>query len=481
MRRISSDLRFALAEAARRELARRSLIDFTTYTNTAYTVNWHHQAYAAKLDAFFKGDIQNLMVFMPPQHGKSELSSRRLPAYMFGHNPDLRIGLVSYNSTIASKFNSDVQRIIESGEYRNIFPRTQLKSTTGKAIGANYVQNSEEFQIVGHRGSFVSVGVGGGLTSRTIDVLIMDDLYKDAAEAWSPTVRRNVQDWYDTVARTRLHNNSQQLIVFTRWHEEDLAGCLLKTEPEKWEVVMFPAIKVGAPNEYDARKEGEGLWEEFHSLKELEQIKKNNPVVFDSLYQQNPTPKEGLLFPVSEMKRFKREQIAGARPDAVISFCDIADEGEDKLCHPVGYVYGKNIYIMDVNFTAEPVEVTQPLVALMLDKHGVQRAEFESNNGGKQFAQEVMRLRRGRTHITWRRTTQNKHTKIIMESGIVKECCFFLVDEEQPPEYQKYFYELTHYPKSGKVKHDDAADATAMLSESLHRKTTATAGRLQFI
>lgn len=474
---MQNELRRELAIAARRELARRSLLDFTQYTFPQYDINWHHKAYAGKLDQFIRGEIQNLMVFMPPQHGKSEMSSRRLPAYILGLNPKLRIGIVSYNQTVASRFNRDVQRIINSEEYQSLFQATRLNNKKG----GEYVQNADEFEIVGHTGSLVSVGVGGGLTSRTIDILIIDDLYKDAQEAWSETVRHNVQDWYDTVARTRLHNNSQQLIVFTRWHEEDLAGYLLSTEPEKWEVVVFPAIKIGEPNDIDPRHDGESLWESKHGLAELELIRKNNPVVFDSLYQQNPTPKEGLLFPSAEMKRFKREQIAGTRPDAIVSFCDVADEGDDSLCHPVGYLFGKNLYIVDVNFTQEPVEITQPLVAAMIDKHCVQKTVFESNNGGKQYAQEILRLRRGRTSISWQRTTQNKHTKILMESGIIKECCFFLVDEEQSGEYRKYFYELTHYPKSGKVKHDDAADGTTMLSLLLHSKPVATAGRIQFV
>lgn len=472
----NSEIRRLLADAARKELARRSLLDFTKYTFQNYDINWHHKAYADTLDKFIRGEIKNLMIFMPPQHGKSELSSRRLPAYALGLNPDLKIGLVSYNQTVASKFNRDVQRIINSCEYRNLFPDTQLMNKRG----GEYVQKADEFEVVGHSGSFVSVGVGGGLTSRTIDRLIIDDLYKDAQEAWSETTRQNVQDWYDTVARTRLHNDSQQLIVFTRWHEEDLAGYLLATEPEKWQVVVFPAIKVGGPNEIDPRHDGESLWESKHSLSELELIRKNNPIVFDSLYQQNPTPKEGLVFPSSEMKRFRREQLRGT-PDAIVSFCDVADEGEDSLCHPVGYLYGKELYIVDVNFTKEPVEITQPLVASMLDKHGVQKSIFESNNGGKQYAQEVLRLRRGRTSISWQSTTQNKHTKILMESGIIKECCFFLIDEEQSTEYRKYFYELTHYPKNGKAKHDDAADGTAMLSQMLHTRPTATAGRIQFV
>lgn len=454
------------ALAIKKELSRRRLLDFTLYTKPDYQTNWHHKAYADKLDEFAQGKIKNLMIFMPPQHGKSELSSRRLPAFMLGLNPNLKIALVGYNSTIASKFNRDVQRILDDSSYKELFSQTTIKDI-GQRGG--YIRTSEEFEIVDNQGFFISVGVGGGLTSRTVDLLIMDDLYKDSSTAWSETIRNSTLDWYETVGKTRLHNDSQQLIVFTRWHEEDLAGYLLRTEPDNWQVVMFPAVKIGKPNKYDPREDGEALWEEKHSIKKLAEIRKNNPVVFDSLYQQNPTPKEGLLLPAVELNRFRKSQIQGTTPTAIISFCDTADMGDDSLAHPIGYVFGQDVYIVDVNFTKEPIEITQPLVALKLDMHRIQSSLFESNNGGKGYALKVRELKKGSTSISWQHTTQNKHTRIIMNSGVVKEHFFFLVDEEQSDEYKRYFHELTHYPINGKVKHDDAIDSTTGLATMIAR------------
>lgn len=471
-KRLTSQQIEYIAQQARRELARRDLLDFTLYTFPTYEIGWHHRAYAKQLTAFAEGKIKNLMVFMPPQHGKSELSTRRLPAFILGQNPNCKIGVVAYNSTIATKFNKDIQRIIDTSEYNKIFPNTTLNKSILENISNNgaYLRNSEEFEIVNHKGSLVSVGVGGGLTSRQIDILIMDDLYKDAESAWSETIRQKVLDWYLTVAQTRLHNESQQLLVFTRWHEEDLAGYLLRTEPEKWQVVIFPAIKVGEPNDIDPRKEGEALWASKHSLEKLEGIKKANEVIFDSLYQQNPTPKEGLVISAGELKRFRKSQLQ-TEPDVVYSACDIADEGDDSLCHPIAYQYGSEVYIVDVNFTQEPIEITQPIVASTLDRHKVHKSIFESNNGGKGYALKVKELKRGRTDIQWRPTTMNKHTKILLKSGIIKEHYYFLVDEEQNAEYRRYFYELTHYPKNGKVKHDDAIDGTTLLVDVAERRS----------
>ncbi len=448
------------------ERARRSLLRFTQYTFPGYKANWHHISYASKLDQFMRGEIKNLMVFMPPQHGKSELSTRRVPAKMLGDNPDLKIGVIAYNHTIASKFNRDTQRIITGDVYKDIYPVTTLNTQYVRTMDT-WLRNVDEFEVVGREGSLVSVGVGGGLTSRKLDVAIMDDLYKDAADAWSTVKRESVQDWYETVLRTRLHNNSQQLIVFTRWHEDDLAGYLLRTEPGNWEVVLYEAIKERYYAPGDDRELGEPLWPQQHKLETLLTLKRNNPIVFDSLYQQNPTPKEGILFPVRELKRFNLGMIKNTRPDGVISVCDIADEGDDSLCHPVGYIYGKDIYIVDVIFSQDPIEVSQPMVATMLDKYNVDRSRFESNNGGKGFALKVKELKQGRTTVTWKPTVKNKHTRIIMKSGDIKERFYFLDDASivNHPEYKRYLYELTHYPKNGKAKHDDAADGSTMMAE----------------
>ena len=146
-----------------------------------------------------------------------------------------------------------------------------------------YLKNKSEFEIPNYNGSVVSIGVGGALTSRQIDTLIIDDIYKDAKDAWSPIIRQNVWDWYTSTAETRLHNDSQVLIVFTRWHENDLAGKLLKEESEKWDVIKLPAIKDESKNIFDKRKNGEALWSERHSEEKLLNIKKKNPTVFVKL------------------------------------------------------------------------------------------------------------------------------------------------------------------------------------------------------
>ena len=217
------------ADDVMRERAKRSLLGFAEYVHPDFQASQFHKSYYKILDKFAKGELRKLMIQAPPQHGKSLGSSRLLPSEMLGYNPDLKICIASYAATIAKDFNRDCQRIIDSNEYRDIFPDTQLNGSNVVTVSNNYLRNSDVFEIVGHRGSLRVVGRGGALTSKTVDVAILDDLYKDAQEANSPVVREGAWDWYTKVLRTRLHNESQQLIVFTRWHPEDIIGRIIES------------------------------------------------------------------------------------------------------------------------------------------------------------------------------------------------------------------------------------------------------------
>ena len=343
------------AKGARIELAKRHLIDFTSYTFPGYKTNWHLKEYASILDRFSSGEIKRLMIFQPPQHGKSELCSRRLPAKMLGDNPDLRIAIVAYNHTFASKFNRDVQRIIDSPEYREIYPDTSLsgKNIRTDAKGS-WLRNSDEFEIVGYKGSLVSVGIGGPLTGNKVDVAIVDDPYKDAASANSGAYRRNLEEWWETVLETRLHNDSQICLTFTRWRYDDIAGYLLEKQDKlddsfKWHIVKFQALKVGDSTEIDPRREGEALWPEMHNKEKLEARRISNPRVFEAMFQQNPTLQSGNIFTDSMLRFYK----VGDIPTG-INHCYIdtaTSEKELKGNDPTGIlvfrVYDNSLYLID--------------------------------------------------------------------------------------------------------------------------------------
>lgn len=446
--------------------ARTDLLRFTGYTMPTFDPAPFHKRYYSVLGDFAEKRIKKLMVFMPPQHGKSEGSTRRLPSFILGRRPDTRLAVVSYSAPKARKFNREIQRIIDSPEYAEIFPDTRLNSKNIATVAGSWLRNADECEIVGHRGSFKTVGVGGPLTGEPVDVLIMDDIYKDAKTAWSPVVRAAIEDWYDTVAETRLHNDSQQLIVFTRWHEQDLAGRLLeqqgiydpKSNPDGWVVVIYPAIQDSEPSEYDPREIGEALWPERHNLAKLESIRSRNPHVFASLYQQKPKPLEGLMYE-NEFKEY--EMLPATKRRVVKNYTDTADEGMDFLCSITYLETEIGNFILDVLYTQKPMEYTEVKTAEILTKHAVEVANVESNNGGRGFARNVEKQARlmgnGKTRVKWFHQSENKAVRIFTHSAEVQNLTYFPKNWDKM--WPDFYNAITRYMKVGNNAHDDAPDA----------------------
>lgn len=287
----------AAAELLRRRRARQNLLEFTRYTMPAYQVGWHHAALCAKLDAFAHGQIRRLMVFMPPQHGKSELVSRRLPAYLLGRHPNARVIACSYTADLAGTMNRDVQRVMDADSYRALFPGVNLPGKRVKTLSGAALRNSDEFEIIDRDGrltggSYKSAGVLGGITGRPMDFGVIDDPIKGREQADSAAHRENVWGWYNGDFLSRTHGKTQLLLTCTRWHEDDLAGRLLKVatdEPkaDQWEVVCYPAI-LEQPTAGDPRQVGEPLWPERHPLESLEAKRASSPYDWASLYQGHP-------------------------------------------------------------------------------------------------------------------------------------------------------------------------------------------------
>ena len=443
------------------------LLSFTRHTLPSFAPAPFHLAYYEVLTRFAMGEIKKLMITMPPQHGKSEGATRRLPAFVLGQDPDKRIAIVSYNAIKARKFNRELQRIMDDDRYYELFPQTLLAGQASYQEqgrrSRNYARNSDECEIVGYQGSFKTIGVGGSLTGEPVDMLIMDDLYKDASSAWSPVIRQNVADWYDTVASTRLHNDSQQLLVFTRWHMEDLAGRLLEQEgvydpienTQGWLLVSFPAIQNRPPSEQDPRAEGEPLWPERHSLEKLLEIKGRSPTVFESLYQQNPQPSQGLMY-----EEFTCYTDLPSRSYSV-AYIDAADSGADYLCALFYKEAEDGNYITDVLYTKDPMEVTETTLTYMLQQHQVERCHIESNNGGNLFVSNLQQ----RSWDTGNRLTrfnpfhqnQNKTARIFAASASVQKLIKMPLDWKK--RFPKFARDLTGYLRVGTNAHDDAPDA----------------------
>ncbi|MCM1077862.1 MAG: phage terminase large subunit [Bacteroidales bacterium] len=474
-----------------RQAARKRLVNFARYMQPDLELQPFHLVYYTVLDMFAHGKIRKLIVQQPPQHGKSEGSSRKLPAFMEGLNPDTKICIGSYAATIARDFNRDVQRIIDTPEYRELFPDTYLNGSNVVTKTHSYLHNSDVVEMVGHRGSLRVVGRGGSLTSKTVDVSILDDVYKDYAEGNSPIVREAAWKWYTTVVRTRLHNNSQELIVFTRWHDDDLIGRIEKSgetvidakcwadfdnvPPGAWVRLNFEALKTGEPTELDPRPAGAALWERRHSRQKLEGQRALDPVQFNCLYQGNPGSAEGRLYQPFKTWTEKSEWGQYIRTGCYV---DVAEQGTDYLCAITYDIYKSDnqmwneqkkrweplIYalVTDMEMTDESTEVTTVTVPALINRNGVQKVWVESNNGGSQFEKTISRKIRALTAPFHQ--SGNKESRILTASAMVNQQIIFPFGWES--RYPVVYEHLTKFLRNFSANaHDDPEDVLTGIYE----------------
>lgn len=338
--------RLPQTEEIQQERARRSLHEFILRTYPGvYESGWFHEDVCRRLDKFLE-DVRlkkspRLLLQAPPRHGKSEIVSRRFPAFALGRNPELSMIATSYGLDLASRMNRDVQRIITSRSYSEIFPKTRLFGKNIKTIAdGSFLRNSETFEVVEHSGVYRCAGVGGGITGMGADVLLIDDPIKDASQAYSETYRERVWDWYTSTAYTRLMPGGGILLVMTRWHEDDLAGRLLEAERqggEHWDVVNYPAI---AEEKELHRNIGQALHPERYDLERLHAIKLAvGSAVWNALYQQRPAPEDGAMF---KRHWFSRRWRKPGEPSI--------DGLETVLINPTRHKWAQQIIVMDATF-----------------------------------------------------------------------------------------------------------------------------------
>lgn len=327
---LSTELKGLQAERTARRTARKTLIPFTEYTFPGYETAEHQRVIAEHLDRVIAGDLDRLMILMPPRHGKSELASRRFPAFFVGQHPSKSIIAASYSSDLASDFGREVRNIVASREYERLFPGTRLAQDSQAA--------NRWHTDAG--GAYVAAGVGTAITGRGAHVLLIDDPVKDRQEADSEATRESVWKWYSSTAYTRLAPDGAIVLIQTRWHEDDLAGRLLHKASrggDQWTVLELPAMH-----------EGKALWPEWYNVERLERIRTAiDPRDWSALFQQRPSPESGHYFKREWFRWYdeipKHLRVYGASDYAV------TDKGGDYTVHlVVGIDPEDNIHILDL-------------------------------------------------------------------------------------------------------------------------------------
>lgn len=262
---------------------------------------------------------------MPPRHGKSELVSRRLPAWLLGHHPDENVLICSYGASLANEMNADVQRVMDSSAYARTFPGVRLS----RRGGAEAARRADLAAVVGRRGVLRSAGAGGPIVGKGFSYGIIDDPIKNRAEAESPTIRDRLKRWYSADFASRCEPDARILITMTRYHEDDLVGEVLRqaieTEgAEQWDTLVLPAVAtpsrriedVFSPDSQriqsktcdgghldDPRAPGEALWPARYSLSRLAAIRARSEYDWYSLYQQDPRQGAASEWPASHFEK----------------------------------------------------------------------------------------------------------------------------------------------------------------------------------
>ena len=325
----------------------------------------------------------------------------------------------------------------------------------------NWLRNADMFETVGYGGFYKAVGVCGSLTGTPADLAIIDDPVKDAVEAYSETYRERVWNWYTDVLLTRLHNKSKQVLIMTRWHEDDLAGRLLSTERDLWEVVSIPAIREDMDMAEDPRNIGEALWEERHSLERLKDAERRSPRTFASLYQQRPMIEGGNIVKRDWFGRVPPAEFQSMRfREPMHFYLDTAygKRNEKTDNDPSGILaacrIGQNIYL----YHAQKVWMEMPDLLRFLPEY------IRTHGGGSESILHVEPKANGRSVVQMLRTisslnvretpspTDSKETRLRVVSPRIECGRVYLVGGEWN---EAFLEEVCTFPTA---KHDEFVD-----------------------
>ncbi len=428
-----------------------------------FVVGDHHHIIGDALDRVLRGECTRLIINVCPRYTKTEMAVKNFIAKGLGLNPKAKFIHLSYSKSLALDNSEAIKDIVKHEDYKLMFPDVKIKKGTDAkekwytADGGGVYATATGGQITGFGAGLVdeeelddidddwfaqSESFGGAI--------IIDDPIKPE-DAHSEKIRTMVNERFDSTIANRVNSRKTPIIVIMqRLHPNDLCGHLME-KYKGFEVISLPVIKA----------DGQPLWPHKHTLAELQDMRLANEFVFDTQYMQDPRPKYGQLFPNDELKYFKPDDALVFESE--IGYCDVADEGDDWTSLPIAKNIGANIYITDVLFNDANSDVTIPLAAALITKNNLKYCRVESNAMGAMFARNLQKLLKI-CKIYQAVSTSNKHVRILMDAGFIKQYFHFVHPDFQSPEYKKFMQQLIGYLKDGSSKHDDAADSLSGLA-----------------
>lgn len=444
----------------RLELSKRSFWEYCKFTSPDFYTEDRVflRDLAEKLQWFVEDDAEQIMVVnMPPRHGKSR-SATKFVQWLFGkYGIGIKVMTGSYNETLSGTFAKQVRDCIAEQKtegitvYSDIFPGTKIKY--GEAAAQKWALEGSQ------QANYLATSPTGTATGFGCNIMIIDDVIKNAEEAYNANTLQRLSSWFTDTMLSRTENGFKLIVIMTRWSNDDLAGFILAN----YDNVVHVNYKA-------VQDDGSMLCPEILSKKDFELKTKNmNKDIVAANYQQEPIDVKGRLY--SKLKTYTDipcDDNGNPLFKYLLNYTDTADEGSDFLCSICYGMYGESYYILDVLYTKDAMEVTEPATAQMLTKHNIGCAIIESNNGGRGFARNVGReckdLGNRHTNIKWFHQSKNKIARILSNSTSVMNNVYFPVNwEDRWPDFARA---IKKYQREGKNEHDDAPDALTGVYEN---------------
>lgn len=398
-----------------------------------------------------------LVVNAPPRHGKSR-TGQKLPSWLFGkYGTKYKVITGSYNEILSTTFARGVRNTIAEQPtpgtlvYNDIFPNTRIKYGEASA----QIWSLEGSQ----QANYLATSPSGTVTGFGANLILIDDLIKSAAEAYNENTLQAHIDWFNNTLLSRTEKGFKVIIIMTRWATGDLAGYIL----QNFDDVVHINYKA-------VQDDGTMLCPEILSADDFKLKTKNmNKDIVLANYQQEPIDIKGRLY--SNLKTYTeipKDESGKPLFSYILNYTDTADEGSDFLCSICYGIYDQTYYILDVLYTKDGMEKTEPATAEMLTRNNVGNALIESNNGGRGFARNVERLMRDKgnmhTAVKWFHQSQNKKARILSNStGVMNNILFPVNWQDRWPLFAE---DIVKYQKEGKNAHDDAPDALTGVYEN---------------
>ena len=442
------------------ELARREFWEYCRFTSPDFYTKERHflKDLASRLQWFIEEASEQIMVVnLPPRHGKSRTATNFVK-WLFGrYGAEIKVMTGSYNETLSGTFAKQVRDGIAERPtegvivYNDIFPNTRIKY--GEAAAQKWALEGSP------QANYLATSPSGTATGFGCNIMIIDDVIKNAEEAYNENTLAKLRSWFTDTMLSRTENGFKLIIIMTRWSNEDLAGFVLNN----YENVVHVNYKA-------VQEDGTMLCPSILSKADYDLKTKNmNKDIVAANYQQEPIDSKGRLYTkIKTYTDIPKDDKGNPLFQYILNYTDTADEGSDFLCSICYGIYNKEYYILDVYYTKDAMETTEPETARMLTRHNVGCAIIESNNGGKGFARNVEReckaLGNRHTTVKWFHQSKNKIARILSNSTSVMNNIYFPVNwEDRFPEFAR---DIKKYQREGKNKHDDAPDALTGVYEN---------------